>query len=390
MRKIALGIVAGVALALAGDAASGAGSAGPTIDEMLRAVAGSDAGTGGATAPAPSRPTETPAPRHGPVVVPEASPGVEAGLKTVRERAKVRAKFYNGQDKLWNLCMIYVNLDNHKQAAHVFDIMIRKNTYNAHKSPVPGAARLAPGPLGYYGSNYYMERYGIVQMTYAKTLIALGQERAARMLLADAATRQAKAYGSSTPQAMLQTARTFIAGYEEAKAKLEALKSVLAEAPDGDRQWELAQHCAPGPGKIDRPLDRLEALLAMLEKYPDHKSVTSGMVHWDLCPAWRTFEMHENSVNVLDHLMATCRENSSVARGEALWEKAEALARLGLLREEHGMRNAIEVYQASLAAFEGFAKQFPKHSRNYASSGGTSTAQRRIRDVGVAVTRIMP
>jgi hypothetical protein len=268
--------------------------------------------------------------------------------------------------------------------------------YNVNKSPVRDAATVAPGPLGSYGSDAHLERYGVGQIAYARTLVVLGHEKAAGGLLADAAARRAKnTYTPWNLKDSLTKAQKFAAGYEEAKAKLAELESALAKTPDGDKQWELVQLCSPQSGKegtalerkLDIPLKRLEALLVMLSRHPEHRRVTGGEVRWGLYHTWRIFEMHEKCVEVLDEMMAKHQKDYSVRHGTAHWEKAESFARIGVLREEMGVRDALGAYRASVAAFEAFRKQFPKDSRCKVGESGTSIVQRRIAALSGAVAR---
>lgn len=402
MRVTDLCLVTGATLVLIGGGAS-AEDAGPSIDEMFEAVSGPDAAPISERPrhkpPKPPKQAKGPPPRRrGTAPGAKAPPGVAAELKAARMRAIIRANFYNRQGKPWDLSMVWVSLGEHKKAIPLFDMMLRKRRCNISKSPVRDAAKIAPHPLGYRGSDSYMERLGTVQFAYAWSLMNLGQDRAARRLLADAAPKLARTeyppdYLKNKKQIVRMTAEIF----ERTKARLEELEASLAETPDGDKQWELAQLCSPAPGKegtplqwkLDIPLKRLEALLVMLARHPEHRRVTRGDVHWDLYHAWRAFEMHEKCVGVLDEMMKKHLKNYYVDSGYALWAKAETFARLGVLREELGVRDALGAYRASVAAFKAFRKQFPKSWRSKVGEDGRSSVRGRIATLSRAVDRIL-
>jgi hypothetical protein len=183
---------------------------------------------------------------------------------------------------------------------------------------------------------------------------------------------------------------------DETKAKLAELEASLAEAPDAEKQLQVAILCQPEPGKegsesrwrLDVPLKRLEALLTMVEKYPEHRHVMSGDVHWNLCQAWRAFEMHERCIAVLDEAIEKGFKGYNISGGNALWEKAEACARLGVLREEMGARDAAGAYRASMDTFRAFTKKYPKSSRCKIGVIGYSAVQGRIRTLEAALAKV--
>ncbi|MHC4251325.1 MAG: hypothetical protein ACYS9X_19570, partial [Planctomycetota bacterium] len=381
---------------------------------MFEAVSGPegapDAG-GGEAAPRPGRPNGKPPKPDRPPRPPErrpppgrrkggpaaeTPPGVADEIKAARARAMARANFYNRQSKPWHLAMTWVNLGEHKKAVQIFDMMLRKRMYNVFKSPVRDAARIAPDPLGSYGSDKYMERLGTVQFAYAWSLMNLGKHKAARQILAEAAPKLAR---YDYPPYYLRHKRQIVhmtqEVFDETKARLEELEASLAETPDGDKQLQVAILCQPEPGKegsesrwrLDIPLKRLEALLTMIEKYPEHRHVMSGDVHWNLCQAWRAFEMHEKCIAVLNEMMERPFKNYNVSGGNALWAKAESLARLGVLREEMGVRDALGAYRASLETFRAFKTNFPKSSKCRIGESGYSAVQGRIATLEAAVAR---
>ncbi len=407
MRARTLCLVTAAAVVLAGGVVR-AQDAGPSIDEMFEAVGGaggtSDAapGAGGAPARPHGKPPKPPRPQKKPPTPRDRKKGptgVEADIKAARSRAMLRANYYNRQSKPWHLAMTWVNLGEHKKAHQVFATMLHKRTYNATKSPVRDALRIAPDPLGHFASDSSMEKYGVVQLAYAWSLMNLGQDRLVRQLLAEGSQKLAT-YRWSVPRSIKNRKLLVQMGtevFEQAKARLEELEASLAEAPDGDKQWEVAVLCQPEPGKkdsesrwrLDIPLKRLEALLTMVEKYPEHRHVMSGDVHWNLCQAWRAFEMHEKSVAVLDEAMGKGFKSYNFSSGNALWEKAEAYARLGVLREEMGARDAAGAYRLSLETFRAFKEKYPKSSRCKIGRSGYSTVQGRVRTLEAALAKIM-
>jgi tetratricopeptide (TPR) repeat protein len=400
-------------MALAGGKAS-AQEAGPSIDEMFEAVGGA-AGTsdaapaagGGDAAPRPRRPhgkpsrppkKKPPPPRRKPGRGPKAAGGIEAELKAARSRAMLRANYYHKQNKPWHLAMTWVNLGEHKKALPIFNMMLRKRNYNVAKSSVHDALAIAPDPLGHVARDSYMERYGIVQFAYAWSLMNLGKHKPARQLLADAAPKLASYPWS--PSGYMRDKKPIVRMTEEiydaTKARLEELEASLAEAPDGDKQWTVAMLCSSQPGKegtpdqwrLDIPLKRLEALLTMVERHPEHRYVMNGEAHMQLAHTWRVFEMHEKSIEAFDELIERYAASGHVTAGHALWSKAESLARLGVLREEMGARDAVEAYRLSAAAFRGVIKRYPKSHLNKVGESGYSKAQKRAATLEAAVARI--
>ncbi len=112
--------------------------------------------------------------------------------------------------------------------------------------------------------------------------------------------------------------------------------------------------CSPPANRAVKPLKWLKGLLVMVAKYPEHKSVASGLAHWQLFHAYRAFAMHEKCIEVLDEL---------------------------------NDRNALGSYRKALEYFQLFQKQYPTDSRCKPGESGVSTLQRRIAALGVAIGR---
>jgi hypothetical protein len=231
---------------------------------------------------------------------------------------------------------------------------------------------------------------------YARTLAALGAEREAAKALAEATAKQQRHAGSVPSVHRRELTRTseFVEGYPAAAARLKEVEAALAEAPTAELQWELVSLCSPPENRAVKPLKWLEALLVMIGRYPDHKAVTSGLAHWQLVHAYRTFAMHEKSAKVLDTLaewpekVAISASPWRAGMDDVFWEKANSWAKLGVLQEELKDRGAIASYRKSLEEFEAFRKRFPKDSRCIPGESGVSTLQKRVGGLHEAVVRL--
>ena len=372
----------------------------PSIEEMLAVIeaarsageaAPAEAGTAGA--PKARRTVATPKARRT-VPAPKAPPDVEAQMKDVKVRANRVAPFYQRHRKLYNLADLSMKFDNHRRALPIIAEMMRKKLYNAGKSPITNAMT-----LGDRRSLYYIDRYGeyggCADVMYAKSAICLGGEKEAAKALATAKAKQGRyEYVNSQHRKDLELAVEFVAGYAQAKKKLEEIEAALAEAPTGDAQWEYVTLCSPPANRAVKPLKWLEGLLVMVAKYPEHKSVASGLAHWQLFHAYRAFAMHEKCIEALDELIEKHpkihlhEEPWNIREAYPHWEKANSCSKLGLLEEELKVRGAVGSYRKALDYFELFQKKYPKDSRCVPGESGVSVLQRRMEALRVAIGRL--
>ncbi len=119
---------------------------------------------------------------------------------------------------------------NHRRALPIIAEMLRKKIYNANKSPVTDAMT-----LGDRRGLYYLDRYGeyggCADVMYAKSAICLGGKKEAAKALATAKAKQRRRPDSvvSYHRRELEQTVEFVAGYAEAKRKLEEIEAALAE-----------------------------------------------------------------------------------------------------------------------------------------------------------------
>jgi len=371
----------------------------PSIEEMLAVIEAARSAEkaalpeAGATSTPKARRT-VPAPKaRRSASAPKAPPDVEAQMKDVKVRANRVAPFYQRQRKLYNLADLSMKFGNHRRALPIIAEMLRKKTYNANKSPVTDAMT-----LGDRRGLYYLDRYGeyggCADVMYAKSAICLGGKKEAAKALATAKAKQGRQeYVYSYHRKDLALAVEFVAGYAEAKEKLEELEAALAETPSAELQWEYVTLCSPPANRAVKPLKWLKGLLVMVAKYPEHKSVASGLAHWQLFHAYRAFAMHEKCIEVLDELIekhpkiSLSKEPWRVREAYPHWEKANSWSKLGLLQEELKDRSAVGSYRKALEGFQLFRKNYPKDSRCVPGESGVSVLQRRIAALGVAIGR---
>lgn len=362
----------------------------PSIEEMLAVIEASRS----AEKAAPTEAGAASAPKaRRTVAVAKAPPDVEAQMKAVKVRTNRVAPFYQRQRKLYNLADLSMKFDNHRRALQIIAEMRRKKLYNASKSPVANSIT-----LGDRRSLYYIDRSGdhggCADVMYAKSAICLGGEKeAAKALEAAKAKQRRSEYVIGQHRKDLEQAVEFVAGYALAKKKLEEIEAALAEAPSGEAQWEYVTFCSPPANRAVKPLKWLEGLLVMVAKYPEHKSVASGLAHWQLFHAYRAFAMHEKCIEVLDELIEKHPEIHlhvkpwDIHEAYVHWEKANSCSKLGLLQEELKDRGAVGSYRKALDYFELFQKKYPKDPRCTPGESGVSVLQRRIAALGVAIGR---
>ncbi len=362
----------------------------PSIEEMFAVI---EAARSAEKAALPEAgPTSAPKARRT-VSAPKAPPDVEAQMKAVKVRANRVAPFYQRQRKLYNLADLSMKFGNHRRALPIIAEMMRKKLYNANKSPVTDAMT-----LGDRRGLYYLDRYGeyggCADVMYAKSAICLGGEKEAAKALATAKAKQGRyEYVYSPHRKDLELAVEFVAGYALAKKKLGEMEAALAEAATGDAQWEYVTFCSPPANRAVKPLKWLKGLLVMVTKYPEHKSVASGLAHWQLFHAYRAFAMHEKCIEVLDELIEKQPKIHlhvkpwDIHEAYPHWEKANSWSKLGLLQEELNDRSALGSYRKALECFQLFKKNYPKDSRCVPGESGVSVLQRRMAALGVAIGR---
>ncbi|MHC4503205.1 MAG: hypothetical protein ACYTFI_07870 [Planctomycetota bacterium] len=371
----------------------------PSIEEMLAVIEAARSAekaalpeAGPASAPKARRTVPAPKARRT-ASAPKAPPDVEAQMKDVKVRANRVAPFYQRHRKIYNLADLSMKFDNHRRALQIIAEMLRKKQYNAGKSPVANAMT-----LGDRRGLYYLDRYGeyggCADVMYAKSAICLGGEKEAAKALATAKAKQGRQeYVYSPHRKDLELAVEFVAGYAQAKEKLEELEAALAETPSAELQWEYVTLCSPPANRAVKHLKWLEGLLVMITKYPEHKSVASGLAHWQLFHAYRAFAMHEKCIEVLDELIGKHAKIHlhvkpwNIHEADPHWEKANSWSKLGLLQDELKDRSALVSYRKALECFQLFKKSYPKDSRCVPGESGVSTLQRRVAALGVAIGR---
>jgi tetratricopeptide (TPR) repeat protein len=367
----------------------------PTIEEMLSAVEGGAPGPAAASAKAgPAAPgtpaTAATAPRP---AVERPPHDIPTELKALRSRVGHLIKLYQRQRKFYHLADIAQKFGKHKQAVRVISDMIHKRQPNAYKSTVPNARYLASRSHLHHIDGYG-ERTGYGETMLARSLIALGAEKEAERALGDAVARQQRypdyAY---LHRKFLARTKALVTGYAAAKEKLKELEAALEAAPTAELQWAYVEHCLPLNDRAADHLKWFEALLVMVDRYPQHKSVTSGIALWQLFYAYRDFEMHEKSVEVLDRILEDVPgihlhvEPWNVHAYNVLWEKAESWSRLGILQEELRDRRALESYRKAVETLDAYRKAYPKKGHNVVGESGTSVVGRRLEALNVAILR---
>jgi tetratricopeptide (TPR) repeat protein len=230
----------------------------------------------------------------------------------------------------------------------------------------------------------------------ARSLTALGAVKEAAKALEEARAKQQRnsGYAISTHRTFLTRTTTLVTGHAAAKEKLEELEAALEAAPTAELQWAYVEHCLPLNDRAADYLKWFEALLVMVDRYPGHESVTSGIALWQLFHAYRGFEMHEKSVEVLDRIREDVPKAHlhvgpwNVHEYDVLWEKAESWCRLGILQEELRDRRALASYQKAVETLEAHRKAYPKKGQNAIGESGVSVAGRRLEALNIAILRV--
>lgn len=334
----------------------------PSIEEMLAVIAEAEA--------ALERERATPVVEGGqkapPAVRTEAKAtkaiDVRAVLKAVEARGSRRAAYYQKRKKLWHLCNLYVRFEKDRPAAQICTEMMRRRAYNIDLSPVPNLRELLYVDVSFYFASSG-ERSGYFDCLHARVLGRLGDETGARRALEEAKAKQAGGVGWRFYERELEAAASFVEGYPAAVKGLAELGASLKASPDAEKHWQLVRLCAPHSNRAVKPLTWLGGLLVMLTKYPAHEQVERGAVHWELFRAFHLFEMHENAAEVADVLLTSFPRERRVARGDALWQKAESLVRFGVLQEEFGNREAARSYRRAREAFQLFQEKHPDDAK---------------------------
>jgi len=288
---------------------------------------------------------------------PKPSPLVTAELKKLERRATERYQVLKKMRAHWDIVQMYVRLEKFKEAALALAPML--------KSRDPG---VIPDP----SERPWMDSAGEFELEYARILTYMGQTQLVPQLVADYQRKSEAAVVSPDPQKRpepyylrrLKAKKDFIAGFAAVKQKVDALTEELAQAPDGDKYWELAALCEPAEGKASLALKWFTTLLELKEKFPEHPRVKSGQVDFTLSYAYSHHELYEDAIAILESMPKKFPEFPACKDGYYLWELARAWENLGLMQEAARDKKAVTSLQKAIETYRQFKTGFPEHGFN--------------------------
>jgi hypothetical protein len=358
--------------ARAGEAPAASSPGGPSIEEMLWVIETKLAGHGGQgpaglpeEAGAPSAPASA-AQREGEeedrwtksapakaLTAGKLSTSIEAEIRRLERRASERLLLLSRRRYEWEIAQLYMRLEKFRKAA----LLLKK--FYATRNAGQGA------------DSGRLNRFGEIDLEYARVMTYLGHHSLAEPALAEAKRRMELAKsdevwdrrpGTSTVR-WFDDRVAFIENYPEVREQVDALVESLAARPNGDEQWKLVELYNPRHNKAVMPLSWLVGLLEMRERYPEHEEVSGGDADWQLMSAYRHHEVYDRAAEILKGMEKKFPEFQYVKEGDHIWELAKSHEYMGRFLEEQRNGWANESYRSALSEYRRLRKEFPDHDR---------------------------
>lgn len=293
------------------------------------------------------------------VKTPPAKPSatVATELKKLEKRSSERYQVLHKRRQYWDIAQMYIRLEKFKEAALMVAPMLKSRD---------------PGVVADSSERVWMDSAGEFELEYARILTYMGQTQLVPQLVAEYQRKADVAVVSLDPKKRpepyylrrLKAKKDFIDGYAANKQKVDALNEALAQAPDGDKYWELIALCDPWENKANLSLRWFTALLEMREKCPDHPRVKSGQVDYELCRAYSHHELYEDAIALLESLPKRFPEFPPCKQGYYMWDIARAWEDLGQMQEAARDKKAVQSFQKAIETYQQFKKDFPEHPYN--------------------------